>query len=204
VETDGRSLDARSLRRALLRGAFAVAVALLPSLVAGRLLAIPPSVALVVVPLTLLELGWENVRAPAFFAVATLLLLAAFLNGAYFEGVLRGGSIDAGLVALDRSLGGAAGKLPMYGTVLLAAQMLALAFTLSNGVKDERLLLGPPFVGAQVGALMIFDKPTVAPAAGLVVTLLATAVTFTLGAIISVVYVAADAAERRLWPEAAS
>lgn len=201
-------LDPRSLRRAFLRGALAFVGALVPSLLARRLVAIPPCVALVLVPYSLIELARARRSSKVIFLIATLLCAFAFANGIYLDGVVGGGSIEAGLGALARFLGEGSSRVQVVLGVAVAAQTVALAFVFAYEMDasepNESLLnsavVGPPLLAVEIGALVLFVKVTAAPVAALISYFITVSLAFLGAVFIRGVALIADAIEVRLWP----
>lgn len=195
-------LEPRTVRRALLRAALGALVAASPSLLAGRLLAIPPSIALVAAPVTLLEDWLARQTSLVISFVSTTVVALAMLNGIYLDGLVRGASIRAGLEALMALLDAPSD----VAALLVVCQAISITFMLAHGwktLKEEAkaILLTMLFIVIEAVVAIACTERSV-PEIVLVVSGPLWLATLLAGGALSLVYLTADRIERALWPPA--
>ena len=198
------------MRRALLRAAVALLVALGPTLLAGRPVPVPLFLALALIPFTLAEARWES-RTDAIFLAASLAAAAALLNGVYVEGVLEGRSIHSGLAAVAGAQATSTGKVAGLAVLAIVAQVIGLGFAFAcELIPDDRprgsldpIVFGPLLVGGEVALATARDGSGVALVAAAVFTVLAVFVACLVGALVRVLCEIGDHLERQLFREVA-
>lgn len=202
-------IDTRDVRRAFLRGAVALAIALVITVGVFRPLVTPAAFALIFIPISLSG-AHPRVGFPLTFALAAFLSAAAFIQGVYGDAVLSERALPAGLRALDelRSQGAA----DRTGAVMagVAACGLGAGFTLALNWRRRGAdalwvflaFLAAVCVASGVAAQLLGDEnPAVAP----VITLGVLPVVTACSSIVVVgVHALGDRIERAIWGAPAS
>ncbi len=202
--------DSRTMRRALLRAALGLLLALGPSLLAGHLVPVPLFLALSVIPFTIAEARWET-RPDLVFGVGSLAAAAALLNGVYVEGVLEGRSIHSGLEALAGTSAARSGNVAGLVVLLIVAQVVGLGFTFAcemipsdrTRVSLDPIVFGPLLVGVEVALATARDGSGVALVAAVVFTVLSVFIACLVGAVVRILCELADHFERQCFRELA-